>query len=339
MTNLGLSVHLHLVPRDYSALSHLSQGFLTTEIEVVSAILNCGRSSTDLAMIRLLRVKPRGLVGSAGSRIYHRLGMSSLDFIDTSKKHNAGGTDIFIAKKLQIGAHHAPFDHGGIHLQHLPLSTELGAKDTAGPMYGYNVKSVVGPWLFQPSPQRKVSWSSLYGCVFFQTSDLGLYNDPLHINFESPMSAPFYLSVGYSDNWVQLSATLGTCVDVPPQGQPANMDNYLAERQSYRDRYGTLITTQLQVGTDVFVTASLHREDPRTSEGEAAGNRPHFLVFVAIAGPAPSPRPQITNALYVTEPQQIPMQIPPQFRNPEMNKRGLKNMGRMFGFKRNDSAP
>ncbi|KAK7970104.1 hypothetical protein PG996_001461 [Apiospora saccharicola] len=297
MTNLGLSVHLTLVPRDYSTLSHLSQGFLTTEIEVVSAILNCGRSSTDLVMIRLLRVKPRGLVGSAGSRIYHRLGMSSVDFIDTSKKHNAGGTDIFIAKKLQIGAHHAPFDHGGIHLQHLPLSTELGAKDTSGPMYGYNVKSVVGPWLFQPSPQRKVSWSSLYGCVFFQTSDLGLYNDPLHINFESLMSAPFYLSVGYSDNWVQLSATLGTCVDVPPQGRPANMDSYLAERQSYRDRYGTLVTTQLQVGTDVFVTASLHREDPRTSEGEAAGNRPHFLVFVAISGHTPSPRPQITNAL------------------------------------------
>ncbi|KAK8027760.1 hypothetical protein PG991_004816 [Apiospora marii] len=271
MTNLGLSVHLPLVPREYSALSHLSQGFLKTEIEVVSAILNCGRSSTDLAVIRLLRVKPRGLVGSAGSRIYHRLGMSSLDFFDTSKKHSASRSDIFIAKKLQIGAHHAPFDHGGIHLQNLPLTTELGAKGTADPVYGYIVKSVVGPWLFHPSPQRKISWSSLYGCVFFQTSDLGLYNDPLHINFESPLRAPFYLSVGYSDNWVQLSAALGSCVEVPPQGPQPNMESYLAERQSYRDRYGTLITTQLQVGTDVFVTASLHREDPRTSEGRRPG--------------------------------------------------------------------
>lgn len=338
MTNLGLSVHLPLVPRDYSALSHLSRGLLRTEIEVVSAILNCGRSSTDLVIIRPLRVKPRGLVGSASSRTYHRLGMSSLDFIDTSKKHKAEGSDIFIAKKLQIGAHHALFDHGGIHLQNLPLTTELGAQGTADPLYGYIVKSVVGPWLFQPSPQRKVSSSSLYGCVFFQTSDLGLYNDPLHINFESPMRAPFYLSVGYSDNWVQLSATLGRCIGVPPQGPPPNMESYLAERQSFRDRYGTLITTQLQVGTDVFVTASLHREDPRTSEGEAAGNRPHFLIFVVISSPAPSPspRPQITNAVYMSEPQQIPMQIPPQFRNPEMNKRGLKYM---FGFKRNDSAP
>ncbi|KAK8055664.1 hypothetical protein PG993_000891 [Apiospora rasikravindrae] len=113
MTNLGLSVHLPLIPRDYSALSHLSRGFLTTEIEVVSAVLNCGRNSTDLAIIRLLRVKPRGLVGSAGSKIYHRLGMSRLDFVDTSKKYSAERSDIFIAKKLQIGAHNAPFDHGG----------------------------------------------------------------------------------------------------------------------------------------------------------------------------------------------------------------------------------
>ncbi|KAK6865381.1 HET-domain-containing protein [Apiospora arundinis] len=343
MTNLGLSVHLPLMTRDYSALSHLCRGFLTTETEVVSAILNCGRSPTDLVIIRLLRVKPRGLAGSAGSKIYHRLGMSRLDFIDTSKKYNAERGDIFIAKKLQIGAHHAPFDHGGIHLQNLPLSPELGARDTADPLYGYVVKSIVGPWSVQSSPQRKANWSSLYGCVFFQTSDLGLYNDPLHINFESPMRAPFHLSIGYSDNWVQLSAVLGSCTDVPPQGQrPPNMEIYLAERQSYRERYGTLITTQLQVGTDVFVTASLHREDPRTSEGEAAGNRPHFLVFVEIAAPPPSPtrsQPQITHAVYAPQLHQAPVQIPQQFRNPEMNKKGFKSMGKMFTFKRNDSAP
>ncbi|KAK7924300.1 hypothetical protein PG985_006354 [Apiospora marii] len=317
MTNLGLSVHLPLVPREYSALSHLSQGFLKTEIEVVSAILNCGRSSTDLAVIRLLRVKPRGLVGSAGSRIYHRLGMSSLDFFDTSKKHSASRSDIFIAKKLQIGAHHAPFDHGGIHLQNLPLTTELGAKGTADPVYGYIVKSVVGPWLFHPSPQRKISWSSLYGCVFFQTSDLGLYNDPLHINFESPLRAPFYLSVGYSDNWVQLSAALGSTPELP--GPVRDSDHDTTASGDGRLRHG-------------FAA-------PRGSSyerGEAAGNRPHFLVFVAISSPAPSPRPQITNAVYVSEPQQIPVQVPAQFRNPDMNKRGLKYM---FGFKRNDSAP
>ncbi|KAK8055663.1 hypothetical protein PG993_000890 [Apiospora rasikravindrae] len=145
------------------------------------------------------------------------------------------------------------------------------------------------------------------------------------------MRSPFYLSIGYSDNWVQLSAVLGSCTDVPPQGQqqrPPNMDSYLAERQSYRDRYGTLITTQLQVGPDVFVAASLHREDPRTSEGEAAGNRPHFMVFVEISSPAPPPQQQ-----------QSPMQIPQQIRKPEVNRRGLKSMGKMFSFKRNDSAP
>ncbi|KAK7950922.1 uncharacterized protein PG986_006650 [Apiospora aurea] len=277
--------------------------------------------------------------------------MSRLDFVYTSKEYNAEKSDIFIAKKLQVGAHHALFDHGGIHLQNLPLSPELGAIDTADPLYGYVVKSVVGPWLIPTSPQqRKVSWSSLYGCVFFQTSDLGAYNDPFHINFESPMRAPFYLSIGYSDNWVQLSAILGSCTDVPPQGGQGprprpNVDAYLAERQSYRDRYGTLITTQLQVGTDVFVTASLHREDPRTSEGEAAGSRPHFLVFVEISSPAPpSPRKlpqkqQTSNAVYVPQLQQSPMQIPQPFRSPELNKRGLKSMGKMFSFKRNDSAP
>ncbi|KAK8113833.1 HET-domain-containing protein [Apiospora kogelbergensis] len=269
--------------------------------------------------------------------------MSRLDFIDTSKKYDAEGSDIFIAKNLQIGAHRAPFDHGGIHLQNLPLSPELGASETADPLYGYVVKSVVGPWSIPVSPQRKVSWSSLYGCIFFKTSDLGVYNDPLYINFESPMRAPFYLSIGYSDNWVQLSAVLGSCTDVARQGQRRpNMEIYLAERQSYRERYGTLITTQLQVGTDVFVKASLHREDPHTSEGEAAGNRPHFLIFVEIATPPPSPtrsQPHITNSLYVPQLQQPLMQVPQQFRNPEINKRGLKSMGKMFTFKRNDSAP
>ncbi|KAI0123594.1 heterokaryon incompatibility protein-domain-containing protein [Xylariales sp. AK1849] len=197
MTKLGLSIRLRMELVKYPPLSHLHQGCLEQKISVYRAVLNCGLNTQNLVILRLALAQRHSRDGP--SKSYYRLGMWKLEY---GRLDNMP-SDIYIAKRVQPTSEDLPFGFGGLHLQCLPLSPSLGGNNSRAGIY--DVSSVRGPWPSSSTSERKVRLFKRYGCVQFLTSDLGDYNSPIYINFvPADGFDPFYLVIGYAENWIHL---------------------------------------------------------------------------------------------------------------------------------------
>jgi hypothetical protein len=218
--------------------------------------------------------------------------MTSLEYGRIQALHS----EIYVAKRVQPSSEDIPFGFGGIHLQNIPLPTSLGGGglskiSSTSAFSGYEVTSIGGPWVSSTTADRTLRLFRAYGCIQFLKEDLGDYNAPIYIKFKPPTSdgVQFHLVVGYAENWVyvDIMPVLGgsTATGIYPDGSTfigRYIARYLEHRQSCREKYGTILRTERQLGRGLFVAATIHREDPRTRDGEAAGNRRHFILFVDI---------------------------------------------------------
>lgn len=239
VTNRGLEVRLSLKPRNYDLSSHLFFGnstCYTYDAALNASELKSGVAVNQLSII-LVRTPQISLRHSQSVNRYARLATPILGRTNMSDAYmkeiisavKSRAELIYIHKTL-FNWEHDRFGAGGIHLQNIPISTELCrlCPPPQGPNHDYAVqkvffsglaKEIDGAYSFEPKLiGGKMMWSPIYGCIVFGDQS-GEAPDPnqlvAHPQFvilgidSSTKRDPSYVLIAWDDELVHFSVRQG----------------------------------------------------------------------------------------------------------------------------------
>ncbi|KAI1391995.1 HET-domain-containing protein [Hypoxylon trugodes] len=309
MTNRGLQIRLDLGERSYDTKSHLFRG--NKACSVYNARLHAaeyepvtGHYKKQISIV-LIRTHhhPR-----AGNR-YARLATPELQSVDLDTVYTKKNELIYIQKTLYPWERER-FGLGGIHLQDIPLTQRLshrrsnGGGTRNGTHYGgipiiqtifyngldiecndahrFNTSSTLGP---------QIEWSGLYSCFVFGDAFLLSHHSPYFValGMQQPSGDEMRrMLLVWSNRAVHFSIHLGELelLKLKPkslertQALLAILDQSgpYTHEGNCEEMYGEIARARTNVRMGHYVEYVLEREDPRTCQGEAAGNRFHFLI-------------------------------------------------------------
>ncbi|KAK9413922.1 hypothetical protein SUNI508_11498 [Seiridium unicorne] len=337
VTKLGVSM---TVPLDkevnyYRKLSHLHRGNLANPLTTYRAQLNYGSVEASYVFLRLVPVERKVHPGHESGRSwsYYRLPLTQLEFSASLTTP----ANIFIARRIQPDIEQLPFGSGGIYFQQLSFaSSTLFGQSCRGPPDSID-DTIVTDIRFCKPPQDSPAMSLTelkvlipYACCLFIQPDLGQYSPPIKIEFcitkfkERPI---LYLHIGYSQQRLYLSIM---------DGQLPSVDNYYRDKEmfstdsvTYESEYGPVAHERKQVSPKFEIIAVIHREDPWTPAGVAAGSRSHFILFLVLVPIKGQPEKSIERS--------APRATPLSSNDPESStNHKAKKSRRRLGFRRGE---
>ncbi|KAI0470750.1 HET-domain-containing protein [Xylariaceae sp. FL0804] len=305
VTNRGLQISLPLVPRKYGLHSHLY--IQNPECSVFEASLSASihyETRKYLVRMVLIRTPQNSHWHARSANRYSRLAtpdliIAPLEDSEMSDLLSASLKPVYINTKPS-GDEVARFGLGGIHLQDLPLAEEWCRQDPrrktiSNSDFGFFVRDIklstynrVGGSLIESG--CNLTWSTTFGCVLIQP-DLFLANSVQLAQFEVSSTTlsetSFLISFGFNRSCLYFD------VKCPGPHYPFN-DSKIEHALLWvlhgdpravewgSGTYGEIVSRR-QCLKDVDVVATLLLEDPTTRDGEAAGNRTHFIITTRIS--------------------------------------------------------
>ncbi|KAI1456830.1 HET-domain-containing protein [Annulohypoxylon moriforme] len=302
VTNRGLQIHLPLTERRYGEGSHLY--YLNAVSMVFDAALNAvecelGRFAIKNQLsIQLIRTPHISNRHQLSTNRHARLATPSLG------RTAVVGRDADMMKEMEIKTelvyiHKTLFDWerdrfgcGGVHLQNIPISKSISPfssiEGNPTPLW---IKSVLYPGLkeelydvtTQGVPRNSnhgITWSPIYGCIKFDSIIQLDTKLPAVVIFKvdfdyTPLFGErnqFSILLAWDEDYIHFS--LRPRVSIPNIIDPHDTSTY---RKDYRETYGEIARTRALLGVR-DIELILEREDPNTEDGEAAGDRLHFLI-------------------------------------------------------------
>ncbi|KAI1077521.1 HET-domain-containing protein [Whalleya microplaca] len=316
MTNRGLQIRVQLSERRYTNLgSHLYHG--NAGCSIFDAALNAAQCNSkgicmnwvSIILIRTPQITQRHSqsVNRYARLVTPTLGLSSLDeYLPKTMGHG----ELIYIHNLLLGWEKQRFGLGGIHLQNLPISRLLFPLVQSGSLDNirscdYSVRSVLYPGLDDEiydfvhqhellNPTNEMTWSPLYGCIQFgpgvQTSSLLPHFVVFGVELSRQKQYLFDIIVAWDKQHIHFGLHQGkfSLVDIPGDvSQPQLLRDKLLDPSHTSTHegdcwamYGEIARVNSRIG-DCDIELKLVREDPDTNEGEAAGNRLHFLIVAS----------------------------------------------------------
>ncbi|KAI0850875.1 HET-domain-containing protein [Daldinia vernicosa] len=285
MTNRGLQIYLHLIERNYSVHSHLYSA--NDETAVYNAMINAAywESNSCVGQVSIVLIRTPNITGhfySWSINKYARLATPTLRRCGLGKFNGQNSlVQIYINKTLPSWEQNR-FGSGGVHLQNIPIEPlEYATKDAV-------------------STTGEITWSPIYGCIKFGFGSQQSLEYPYFVNFAVAAEngwQPFNLllvwnneyihfGVDSSESWLfYLSQSSRSLAGIILQRllDPSNPSTH---RGNCWEMYGEIARARKSMEISVFhprglstVEFILERENPYTDDGEAAGNRLHFLIW------------------------------------------------------------
>ncbi|OTA99260.1 hypothetical protein M426DRAFT_325301 [Hypoxylon sp. CI-4A] len=306
VTNRGLQTHLHLTQRIFPVYSHFYHG--NTSCFVYEAALNAAEclpdsdvreSQVSILLVRTPQISRRH---SQSINRYARLATPTLKRIPIIKNYeeimrnieNPRGppTYIYIHKNL-LSWEQDRFGLGGIHLQNLMVNWETLDPPVRHRMPGLRLCTIKYSGLEEEikdlaaldassGPVGEISWSPIYECIRFgpqlqKRSDLPYF---VVFGMESVrLGVRFEILLAWTSDQFHFRIEQGK-IQIP---EPFAWDGIFnpsclsTHQGDCWDTYGVLATSRALID-DYNTELVLEREDPTSVDGEAAGNRLHFLI-------------------------------------------------------------
>ncbi|KAI0385153.1 HET-domain-containing protein [Hypomontagnella monticulosa] len=298
MTNMGLQVCLSLTKRFYNIQSHLYYGNASCSTHYAWL-----KDVKGFLLSIILVESPQSLCSTPISR-YTRL--------ITPFRYWAGmigetmNEQIYIRRGLQFGEYER-FGSGGVHLQNIPTPRSPPASAVEGGVGNERIagleiqdfhcsddddRSPDGDPDIHP-PSKAMWWSKEYDCVVFGSALLRSPELPYHVVFGVTTGwSSFSMLLAWNKDWIHFSLQniqlLSDLLRQSPEERSQTLINISRDQSggvSYLgncwEMYGRITSIRIArtdgLGSDE-IEFILEREDPRTGDGEAAGNRLHFLI-------------------------------------------------------------
>ncbi|KAI1654859.1 HET-domain-containing protein [Daldinia decipiens] len=317
MTNRGLQIHVELVERHYRVHSHLCSSDAATAVydAMINASYWSG-ICVDWVSIILIRTPWKGdHPFRLPFNRYARLAIPTLGRCDSKGPYRLDDlVQIYINKTL-LPWEQNRFGSGGVHLQNISLAERIAPLSIASkPQYdvdefctGLQIKTVYFSGLQKPlydatkatkSPTGEITWSPVYGHIKFEFGSRQSLEYPYFVNFAVGPGygyKRFNLFLIWNNEYIHFgvdsseSSLFDLCQSSNSQAgiilqsmlDPSNPSTH---RGNCWEMYGDIARASIPVYGSVWrvprsvIEFILGREDPYTNDGEAAGNRLHFLI-------------------------------------------------------------
>ncbi|KAI2780941.1 HET-domain-containing protein [Daldinia loculata] len=308
MTNRGLQIHLELTNRHYNEHSHL----YSRNAAVYDGRINAGywESNTFVGQVSIVLIRTPQITQRHSRSInrYARLATPTLGRCSLRGLNEQNVTDQIYINKTLLSWEQNRFGSGGVNLQNIPIAIGIAPLFVASaydPSIRFQIKTVYFSGLQKPLdsaisiavfPTGEITWSPIYGCIKFGFGFRQSLECPYFVNFavESENGSQrfnillvwnneyIHFGVGSSESSLfDLSRSSHSQAGIMLQGMldPSNPSTH---RGNCWEMYGEIARARKFVDRGVLnvsvVEFILERENPYTNDGEAAGNRLHFLI-------------------------------------------------------------
>ncbi|KAI5860675.1 HET-domain-containing protein [Durotheca rogersii] len=310
VTNRGLQTRLGLAERRYGDSSHLYHD--NAACSVYDAALNAGRydsrnicvSQVSIILVRTPQITSRHL---QSINRYARLVTSELGLVQM-EGHHAEETEALRSQaeltyihKTLLSWEQDRFGVGGIHLQNIPICKALvpfrQSPEGSGQICDYAVSAVLHSEAtgilddattvdVTTNPQDSITWSPVYGCIRFgeKLSKTPMLPYIVVFKMKSPIRPEsFDILLAWDSQNIHFSLGPGTAHSFATQTRKKiiGWPNHRKRQGNIWEMYGEVAKTREVIG-DYCAELTLIREDPKTTAGEAAGNRLHLLIRASI---------------------------------------------------------
>ncbi|KAI0104352.1 HET-domain-containing protein [Daldinia grandis] len=313
MTNRGLQIYLYLIKRHYHEHSHLYSGNAATA--VYDARINAAywesnvcEGQVSIVLIRTPQITQRH------SRSINRYARLATPILGRCGLEEFNGQNIMVQiyiNKTLLSWERNRFGSGGVHLQNIPIAKSIAPLSIAS-VYDspirFQIKTVYFSGLQEPldgateaavSPTGDITWSPIYGCIKFGFGSRQSLECPYFVAFAAEAENEwqrFNILLIWNNEYIHFgvdsSESLLFDLSQPSHSQTSiilqrmlDPSNPSTHRGNCWEMYGEIARVRKSMDRSVLnarglsvVEFILERENPYVDDGEAAGNRLHFLI-------------------------------------------------------------